>query len=153
VLTNLCQITEIRDAEDCYFTQEETAACVDEAHRYKKRVCSHARARDSVQQSIDFGVDVIYHASYIDEKGGPLASIPIDYSQLTMIGMDALERNKSKHVVAPAINWLIATLQDAVMFGYSTEKAEQVGYQKELTAAERAMREMHRRGIVVLPGG
>ncbi|KAJ5685543.1 hypothetical protein N7536_008162 [Penicillium majusculum] len=129
-------ITEIRDAEDCYFTPEETAACVDEAHRHKKRVCSHARARDSVQQSIDFGVDVIYHASYIDEKG-----------------MDALEKNKSKHVVAPAINWLIATLHDAVMFGYSTEKAEQVGYQKELTAADRAMREMHRRGIVVLPGG
>ncbi|CAI7615648.1 unnamed protein product [Penicillium bialowiezense] len=129
-------ITEIRDAEDCYFTQEETAACVDEAHKNKKRVCSHARARDSVQQSIDFGVDVIYHASYIDEKG-----------------MDALEKNKSKHIVAPAINWLIATLHDAAMFGYSTEKAEQVGYQKELTAADLAMREMHRRGIVVLPGG
>ncbi|KAJ5408182.1 hypothetical protein N7509_002065 [Penicillium cosmopolitanum] len=129
-------ITEIRDAEDCYFTQEETAACVDEAHKHKKRVCSHARARDSVQQSIDYGVDVIYHASYIDEKG-----------------MDALERNKSKHVVAPAINWLIATLYDAEMFGYPTEKAEQVGYLKELTAADRAMREMHRRGIVVLPGG
>ncbi|KAJ5974112.1 hypothetical protein N7481_011322 [Penicillium waksmanii] len=126
----------IRDAEDCYFTQEETAACVDEAHKHKKRVCSHARARDSVQQSIDFGVDVIYHASYIDEKG-----------------MDALEKRKSKHVVAPAINWLIATLYDAVMFGYPTEKAEQVGYLKELTAADRAMREMHRRGIVVLPGG
>ncbi|CAI7606096.1 hypothetical protein N7533_012396 [Penicillium manginii] len=129
-------ITEIRDAEDCYFTPEETAACVDEAHRHNKRVCSHARARDSVQQSIDFGVDVIYHASYIDEKG-----------------MDALEKSRSKHVVAPAINWLIATLHDAVMFGYSTEKAEQVGYKKELTAADRAMREMHRRGIVVLPGG
>jgi hypothetical protein len=70
-----------------------------------------------------------------------------------MAGMDALEKNKAKHVVAPAINWLVATLHDAVMFGYSTEKAEQVGYQKELDAADRAMREMHRRGIVVLPGG
>lgn len=67
--------------------------------------------------------------------------------------MDLLEKNKSKHVVAPAINWLIATLKDASMFGYSTEKAEQVGYQKELDIAERAMREMHRRGIVVRPGG
>ncbi|KAK9847825.1 hypothetical protein MYU51_018211 [Penicillium brevicompactum] len=129
-------ITEIRDAEDCYFTPEETSACVDEAHKNGKRVCSHARARDSVQQSVDYGVDVIYHASYIDEKG-----------------MDMLEKNKSKHIVAPAINWLIATLHDAAMFGYSTEKAEQVGYQKELFAADRAMREMHRRGIVVLPGG
>ncbi|KAF7165379.1 hypothetical protein CNMCM6106_001569 [Aspergillus hiratsukae] len=129
-------ITETRDAEDCYFTPEETAACVEEAHKRGKRVCSHARARDSVKQSIDHGVDVIYHASYIDEEG-----------------MDALERNKSKHVVAPGINWLIATLHDAGMFGYSTEKAEQVGYQKELDTAIRALREMHRRGIVVLPGG
>ncbi|KAJ5537688.1 hypothetical protein N7494_007167 [Penicillium frequentans] len=80
-------ITEIRDAEDCYYEPEETAACVDEAHKHKKRVCSHARARESVQQSIDYGVDVIYHASYIDEKG-----------------MDDLEKRKSKHIVAPAIN-------------------------------------------------
>ncbi|KAJ5611213.1 hypothetical protein N7510_007932 [Penicillium lagena] len=130
------KITEIRDAEECYFTPEETAACVDEAHKHNKRVCSHARARDSIKQSIDHGVDVIYHASYIDEEG-----------------MDALERNKSKHIVAPGINWIIATLKDAAMFGYSTEKAEQVGYQKELETAERGMREMHRRGIVVLPGG
>lgn len=68
----ICQITEIRDAEDCYFTPEETKACVDEAHAHNKRVCSHARARESVKQSIDHGVDVIYHASYIDEEGQPL---------------------------------------------------------------------------------
>ena len=45
----LCnQITEIRSAHDCYFTDEETAACVDEAHKLGKRLCAHARARDSV---------------------------------------------------------------------------------------------------------
>ncbi|CAG8218501.1 unnamed protein product [Penicillium salamii] len=126
-------ITEIRDAEDCYFTPEETAACVQEAHRHRKRVCSHARARDSIQQSVDHGVDVIYHASFVDEKG-----------------MDALEKNKSKLVIAPAINWIVATLYDAGTFGYSTEKAEQVGYKRELDAADRAMREMHQRGIVRL---
>jgi imidazolonepropionase-like amidohydrolase len=42
---------------------------------------------------------------------------------------------------------------DAAAYGYSYEKAEQVGYQKELDAAIQALREMHRRGIVVLPGG
>lgn len=68
-------------------------------------------------------------------------------------GQKFAQKNKSKHVVAPAINWLIATLQDTVMFGYSAEKAEEVGYQKELEAADRAMREMRRRGIVILPGG
>lgn len=48
-LLTLTQITEIRSAQDCYFTDEETAACVDEAHKLKKRLCAHARARDSVK--------------------------------------------------------------------------------------------------------
>ena len=38
------------------------------------------------------GVDVIYHASYIDDNG-----------------MDMLEAKKTKHIVAPGLNWLIAT--------------------------------------------
>ena len=67
--------------------------------------------------------------------------------------MDMLEEAKSKHIVAPGINWLIATLNDAEAFGYTHEKAEQVGYRKELEHAIRGLREMHRRGIVVLPGG
>ncbi|KAK0119357.1 hypothetical protein ONS95_010809 [Cadophora gregata] len=130
------QITEIRSAQDCYFTDEETAACVDEAHGLGKRLCAHARARDSVKMCVRHGVDVIYHASYIDDEG-----------------MDMLEAKKTKHVVAPGINWLIATLNDAEAFGYPKEKAEQVGYKKELDAAIRGLREMHRRGITVLPGG
>lgn len=95
---------------------------------------------------------MIYHASYIDDEG-----------------MDMLEAKKDKHIVAPGINWLIATrkvvrstirqgtnrvlVHDAAAFGYPNEKAQQVGYQKELDAAIRGLREMHRRGIVVLPGG
>ncbi|KAJ9650765.1 hypothetical protein H2198_009942 [Neophaeococcomyces mojaviensis] len=130
------EITEIRSAQDCYFSDEETAACVEEAHKYGKRLCAHARARDSVKMCVRHGVDVIYHGSYIDEEG-----------------MDMLEEKKAKHVVAPGINWLIATLNDAAAFGYPKEKAEQVGYKKELEHAIRGLREMHRRGIVVLPGG
>lgn len=86
------KITEIRSAQDCYFTDEETAACVAEAHKLGKRLCAHARARDSVLMCVRHGVDVIYHASYIDDEG-----------------MDMLERKKSLHIVAPGLNWLIAT--------------------------------------------
>lgn len=64
-----------------------------------------------------------------------------------------LEKVKHRHVVAPGINWLIGTLYDAEAFGYPTAKAEKVGYKKELEHAIRGHREMHRRGIVVLPGG
>lgn len=130
------QITETRDAQDCYFSDEETAACVDEAHRHNVRLCAHARARDSVKQCIQHGVEIIYHASWIDDEG-----------------MDMLEKNKDKHMVAPGINWLVATIYEAAAFGYSFEKAEQVGYKKELEVAIRGLKEMHKRGITVLPGG
>lgn len=79
-LADFNQVTEIRSAEECFFTDEETAACVDEgdcfpfvkgpfanavvAHRHGLRVCSHARARDSVIQCVKHGVDVIYHGLY-----------------------------------------------------------------------------------------
>jgi hypothetical protein len=54
MLTGHNQITEIRSAHDCYFTDEETAACVDEAHKLGKRLCAHARARDSVTMCESF---------------------------------------------------------------------------------------------------
>ncbi|KAB8207872.1 hypothetical protein BDV34DRAFT_60315 [Aspergillus parasiticus] len=129
-------ITETVSAEECFFTDEETAACVDEAHRNGIRVCSHARARDSVIQCARHGVDVIYHASYTDEEG-----------------MQMLEKVKDRVVVAPALNWLYATVYEAEPFGYSMEKAEQVGYRRELETAIKALKEMHKRGITVLPGG
>lgn len=129
-------IVEERSAEECFFSDEETAACVDEAHRNGLRVCAHARARDSVIQCARHGVDVIYHASYCDEEG-----------------LELLEKSKDRLVVAPAINWLYATVHDAEPFGYTFEKAEQVGYKKELDCAVKVLSEMHRRGITVLPGG
>lgn len=91
-LADRWEITETRSAQDCYFSDEETAACVDEAHSLGKRLCAHARARDSVRMCVRHGVDVIYHASYIDDEG-----------------MNMLEAKKDKHIVAPGINWLIAT--------------------------------------------
>jgi imidazolonepropionase-like amidohydrolase len=67
--------------------------------------------------------------------------------------MDMLEKAKTRHVVVPAINWLYATLYEAEAFGYPKAQAEKVGYKRELEAAILGLREMHRRGIVVLPGG
>lgn len=86
--------------------------------------------------SVKHGIEAIFHASYIDNKG-----------------MDMLERAKTKHVVVPAINWLICTLNEAEAFGYPKAAAEKAGYKRELDAALAGLREMHRRGIVILPGG
>lgn len=63
------EICEIRSAQDCYFTEEETAACVDEAHGLGKRLCAHARSRDSVKMCVKHGVDVVFHASFTDDEG------------------------------------------------------------------------------------
>lgn len=67
--------------------------------------------------------------------------------------MDALEAQKDRVFVAPAINWLYATLYDATAFGYTPSKAEKVGYKRELEIAIAGLKEMRRRGIKVLPGG
>ena len=83
---------------------------------------------------VKHGIDIIYHASWTDEEG-----------------MNMLEKNKAKHMVAPGINWLYATLYEAGQFGYSFEKAEQVGYKKEFENAKKVLKEMHQRGITVLP--
>ena len=42
---------------------------MDEAHKHGRRLCSHARARESVKMCVKHGVDVIFHASYIDDEG------------------------------------------------------------------------------------
>lgn len=64
-----------------------------------------------------------------------------------------LEAKKTRHVVAPALNWLYATLYEAEAFGYPQSKAEHVGYKKKLENAIRGLREIHRQRHVVLPGG
>lgn len=74
-------------------------------------------------------------------------------NQANSVGMDMLERDKHKNIVVPAINWLYATTYEADAFGYTHEAAEKAGYKRELDIAVAGLREMHRRGIVVLPGG
>lgn len=130
------EITGTQRAEDTYFTDAEVGMAVQEAHNRNVRVCAHARSAESVKMCLRNGVDIIYHASFIDDEG-----------------MDELERQKNRVFVAPGINWIIATLEDAAPFGFTPELAEQVGYKRELEIAIDGLREMHRRGIRVLPGG
>jgi imidazolonepropionase-like amidohydrolase len=130
------EITGTLRAEDTYFSDEETRACVEEAHRRGVRVCAHARSAESVKMCLRQDVDIIYHASFTDAEG-----------------MDMLEAAKDRVFVAPGINWIVATLHDAADFGFPPEMAEAVGYKRELEIAIEAIKEMHRRGVRVLPGG
>ena len=114
------EITGTQRAEDTYFSDEEVAAAVTEAHRRGKRVCAHARSAESVKMCVRNKVDIIYHASFTDAEG-----------------MDMLEANKDWVFVAPGINWLVATLYEAEAFGFPQEAAEAVGYKKELEIGHR----------------
>ena len=51
------------------FDQAQTTALVEEAHRLGKKVAAHARGREAILYSARAGVDVIFHASWIDDAG------------------------------------------------------------------------------------
>ena len=50
------------------FTQDETSTMVAEAHRLGKRVVVHARGREATLYSARAGVDLIFHAYYLDDE-------------------------------------------------------------------------------------
>lgn len=123
-------------SEMSQFTEEEIATCVDEAKRWGKRVAAHARSTWSIKQCIKHGIEVIYHASFIDEEG-----------------LDQLEAAKFDHFVAPGLAWLINTCHHASEWGLTPEVTKKMGYHRELEAAIESMKAMRRRGIRILPGG
>jgi hypothetical protein len=49
---------------------------------------------------------------HISTKKVSSSRVNLEY-QLERVGMDMLEEAKTKHIIAPGINWLIATLHDA----------------------------------------
>ncbi|KAH7914915.1 hypothetical protein BJ138DRAFT_1078528 [Hygrophoropsis aurantiaca] len=130
------EMTETLRAEDTTFPDDMVAAGTEAAHANGIRVCSHARSDESIMQCLQYGIDIIYHGSFISETT-----------------MDALEAQKNRVFVAPALNWLYGTLNDATAFGYPVSKAESVGYARELQVAIAGLKEMKRRGVKILPGG
>src|SRR5438445_5049311 len=50
------------------FTLEELRAIVDEAHRERHKVASHAMALNGVHNSVEAGVDTIEHGNYISDE-------------------------------------------------------------------------------------
>jgi imidazolonepropionase-like amidohydrolase len=123
-------------AEFTPMTDEEIAVAVKEVRMRGKRLSAHARSAESVKQCIRHGIDIIYHASFIDEEG-----------------LDMLEAAKDRHFVAPGIAWLINTSHHAAEWGITPEIARGMGYHRELETACESLRKMHKRGIRILPGG
>ena len=69
------------------FTLDELRAIVDEAHRERHRVASHAMALNGVHNSVEAGVDSIEHGNYIaDEDLKTMASRGIHYVPTIFVG-------------------------------------------------------------------
>ncbi|MFB4202543.1 Imidazolonepropionase [wastewater metagenome] len=124
-------------AEETTMSDEEAEMAVREARRKPGvRVCAHARSNESIRMCLRLGVDIIYHASFVDEET-----------------LDMLEEARDRIFVAPGIGWLVQTAYGAGDWGLTPEIAADLGYVRELEAAIDSMKRMIERGVKVLPGG
>lgn len=123
-------------ATDTVMTEDEVAAVAFVAHNYGRRFAAHARSAGSVQLALKYGVDVIYHATMIDEET-----------------IDLMEAKKDEIFVAPTLGVTYAATYEAAEFGISQADAEAAGFKRELETGAENMAELHKRGIRVLPGG
>jgi imidazolonepropionase-like amidohydrolase len=130
------QITGKAFNHETFFTDEEVAVAVAEATRRGVRVAAHARNQTSIKLCLRHGVNIIYHASFVDEEA-----------------LDMLEEAKGRVFVAPGLAWLVNTCHHATDWGVTPEAAERMGYVRELESAVDSMKKMRQRGIRVLPGG
>jgi imidazolonepropionase-like amidohydrolase len=127
-----CQQTEIT----C--TQEEIDAMAEEAHR-RGRLCSvHARSSESCQMAARAGVDLIDHATFIDDET-----------------LDVIAAAGS--FVAPGLDYIVSTLEYARQGGFTwlgsyQNFLDKTHYEEELEAAVENIAKAHRRGIKILIG-
>lgn len=123
-------------ADTTVMNEAEVAAVCDVAHAHGKRIAAHARSAESVKMCLRHGVQVIYHATLLDEAA-----------------MDALENAKDEVFVGPVLGHLYTTLNEAGPWGITRQVAEQRGVAHELDRGIESMRELHRRGVRILIGG
>ncbi len=114
----------------------EVAAVCDVAQAHGKRVAAHARSAESVRMCLRHGVDVIYHATLLDDDA-----------------RDQLEAERERVFVAPVLGHLFTTLNEAAPWGITREMAVERGIAHELEHGMRNMKALHRRGVRVLIGG
>jgi imidazolonepropionase-like amidohydrolase len=123
-------------AETTVMTDAEVAAVCAVAKSHGKRVAAHARSAESVKMALRHGVEVIYHATLLDEEA-----------------KDALEAAKKRIFVAPVLGHLFTTLYEAEPWGLTPESGRSRGLERELEAGIESMKDLKKRGVRILPGG
>ncbi len=123
-------------ADSTVMNDAEVAAVCDVARAHGRRVAAHARSAESVKMCLRHGVDVIYHATLLDEDA-----------------RDQLEAQRERIFVAPVLGNLYSTLNEAAAWGITREIAEERGIAYELEEGIGNMKALHKRGVRVLIGG
>jgi imidazolonepropionase-like amidohydrolase len=121
-------------ADVTVMTDEEVGAAMEIARQRYLRVAGHCRSAGSVMVALAHGVEVIYHATFADERT-----------------LDALEAARDRIFVAPAIGHTWSLAEYGVSMGLSAKRAKAAA--DELAHCSDTYSRMRKRGIRVLPGG
>ena len=116
--------------------EDEIAAVCEVAAVVGKGVAAHARSAESVKLCIKHRIPYIFHATLVDEEA-----------------RDMLEENKDWVYVAPTLGITYTTIYEAEAWGITTQAAVEQGFMAELESAVENMKDLHKRGVRVLPGG
>jgi imidazolonepropionase-like amidohydrolase len=128
--------TAAASSDKTVMTESEVEAVCEVARAHELRVACHARNSESVQMALRHGVEIIYHANFIDDATCAL-----------------LEAQADRVFVAPTLGATYTTLYEAGPWGMSVEGGERRGLGEELRQGIQNMKALHRRGVRVLPGG
>jgi imidazolonepropionase-like amidohydrolase len=123
-------------AERTVMSEPEIAAVCDVAHDFGKRLAAHARSAEAVKRCLHYGVEVIYHATLLDEEA-----------------TDMLTVARERVFVAPTLGNLYSLIHDAGPWGLTAEMARSRGVEDELERGIESVKELKRRGVRILPGG
>ena len=121
-------------SDETPMTDVEVAAAMEVAKAARLRVAAHCRSAESVLMALRHGIEVIYHANWIDERA-----------------LDALEAARDRIFVAPALGITYSLSQAAGQWGMTAERA--AWFEREMAVTVESMNRMRKRGIRVLPGG
>ncbi|MBK7473873.1 MAG: amidohydrolase family protein [Betaproteobacteria bacterium] len=115
------------------FTQRETSAIVEEVHRLGRKAIVHARGREAVLYAARARVDLIFHASYMDEEG-----------------LAAVVANRC--AIAPTLTFLRHDIDFTQPADQAWHTGRRAASQEEFDTACRVLARARDAGVPLLPG-
>src|SRR5436309_2581469 len=121
-------------SDETPMSDAEVAAAMEVARAARLRVAAHCRSAEAVMIALRHGIEVIYHANWVDERA-----------------LDALEAARDRIFVGPALGITYNPSPAAGPWGGTAERS--ASFERELAVSVEALTRMRKRGIRVLPGG